>query len=195
MNAKKRCRNCKTYQPAEETLSLNGGNYCNIDCATSYAQRKATEKREKAQRADTRKRKESLKTKPQLTKEAQKAFNAYIRERDKERECISCGRIEVEELHGGAWDCGHYLSVGAYPELRFDERNAHKQCKSCNAGSGKYTKKNYTVTQEYRERLIERIGIDAVNDLEGPNDAAKHSHDDLRNIAKYYKMRLREIRK
>ncbi len=78
--------------------------------------------------------------------QAQKAFNAYIRARDAGLPCISCGETNPPDLHGGQWDCGHFKTVGAYPELRFEERNAHKQCKSCNAGSES--------TQPKRRRLL-----------------------------------------
>ncbi|STV05254.1 protein NinG [Klebsiella pneumoniae subsp. ozaenae] len=67
-------------------------------------------------------------------------------------------------------DCGHFKTVGAYPELRFEERNAHKQCKSCNAGAGKYTAKEATVAQQYEAGLIARYGQEYVDWLNGPHE-------------------------
>lgn len=61
---------------------------------------------------------------PKLIKKAQIAFNAYIRNRDKDKGCISCG--------GDVDHAGHYFSAGQYSALRFDETNVHGQCVGCN---------------------------------------------------------------
>lgn len=149
----------------------------------------------KKQKAD----KESIKTKPQWTKDAQIWFNKFIRMRDAGLDCPSCYRtIEAIEGNdgwkpGGAWDCGHYLTRGAYPELRFHEDNAHRQCKSCNAGSGKYTHKSKTVGEIYRVKLIAKIGLDKVEWLEGPHEPAKYTIDDLKEIIATYKAKCKEL--
>lgn len=44
------------------------------------------------------------------------------RSRNYDKSCISCGETNPPDLHGGQWDCDHFLSVGSHPELRFDER-------------------------------------------------------------------------
>jgi len=95
---------------------------------------------------------------------------------------------------GGSWDCGHFLTVGAFPELRFEPLNAHKQCKSCNGGSGKYTRKNKTVGTDYRERLVQKIGLTKVEWLEGPHEPAKYSIGDIKEIIKEYKAKLKELK-
>ena len=64
------------------------------------------------------------KTIPQLTKKAQEVFNKWIRERDKDLGCISCG--------GSVDHAGHYFSVGQHSALRFHEDNVHGQCIGCN---------------------------------------------------------------
>ena len=66
----------------------------------------------------------SLKPIPKLIKQAEKVFNAYIRNRDKEKGCISCGK-SIDHA-------GHYFSAGHYSGLRFDETNVHGQCAGCN---------------------------------------------------------------
>jgi len=189
----RKCTSCKQRFPQEVMLQTPAGFFHTLDCAISYAQRaqdKArakqlarsnadTKKREKVAREQHRARKEALKSVRQLKKEAQPIFNKYIRIRDKDECCISCGRnnAEVETTDGwkpgGAWDCGHYLSTGAHDELRFEPKNAYKQCKSCNGGSGQYAKKSETVTRQYRINLIERKGIDLVDWLEGPHSLPK----------------------
>ena len=130
---------------------------------------------------------------------AQKAFNAFIRRRDERLNCISCGRTDEEVKKtdgwktGGAWDCGHFLTRGAFPELRFEELNAHKQCKSCNGGSDKYAKKTQLVKDGYRVNLIKKIGLGKVEWLEGKHEPKKYTCEDLKAIELLYKQKLKEM--
>ena len=71
--------------------------------------------------------KEELETVQSLMKKAQKVFNEFIRLRDKDKPCISCGR----ELKG-KFDCGHFWSSGGHKFLTFNEWNCHGQCVACN---------------------------------------------------------------
>ena len=190
-NSKKRCRNCKKYKPSDDMLHLNGGNYCNIECATSYGF-KNKEKGKKIKH-NQEKKKFKLSDRKIRLPAAQKAFNAYIRERDKSDPCISCGEYVTVDMPFGRYDCGHYKTVGGFPELRFEELNAHKQCKSCNGGSGNFSKKDTTVSKEYRINLIKKIGLDKVEWLEGPHEPKKYSCDDLLKIEKYYKQKLKDL--
>ncbi|XKM12681.1 recombination protein NinG [Orbaceae bacterium ac157xtp] len=107
---------------------------CGYKCSTVYMKSPDNKVKEKVSRelnrlakAELKKKKDSLKTRSERLKEAQIVFNAYIRERDKNEPCISCGRY-----HTGQYHAGHYRSVGACPELRFCELNVHKQCSACN---------------------------------------------------------------
>lgn len=147
----------------------------------------------KEQRVAHRAAKEKAKTWKKWRAEAQAAFNKFIRLRDADEPCISCGKTDVQWTVGGAWDCGHYLGVGAYPELRFEELNAHKQCKSCNGGSGKFAKKSKTVSQAYTDRLTVKIGADKVDWLNGPHEATHLSIDDFKEIIVEYKRKLKEL--
>jgi len=196
---RKACRNCNDkFAPFNSTTVV-----CSTPCAIAYAHSRAdkkaiSEKRktDKLARAELKVRREALKTRSAWIKDCQKVFNQYIRRRDAEQPCISCGRTneEVENTDGwkpgGAWDCGHFLSVGSHPELRFIGYNAHKQCKSCNAGSSKYARKGYTVSQDYRTNLVARIGLKLVEWLEGPHEPLKPSIDELKNVKMFYKRQL-----
>lgn len=164
-----------------------------VVCSPLCAIKEVELKKQKEFDKETRKLKKGLKGKNEYKKEAQKVFNKYIRIRDKDDPCISCGRTEVEWTRGGAWDCGHYLTVGGYPELRFNEDNAHKQCKSCNGGSAKYAKKGKTVSDDYRERLIKKIGIEKVERLEGPHEAKNYTIEDYISIKEIYNQKLKEL--
>lgn len=192
----------KTCKCGEKYIQYTSFQNKCVKCLAEVGRKSVQKDREKAQkafRAETRRRKAELKPRSKWLSEAQKVFNKYIRIRDRHESCISCGRNheEVESTDGwkpgGAWDCGHWLSRGAHPELRFDELNAHKQCKSCNGGSGRFTKKNSTVSKDYRERLIKKIGLDAVEWLEGPHEPKKYTIDDLKEIIKVYKQKIKEL--
>ncbi len=140
------------------------------------------------ERVETRKRREAIKTIPELIKEAQVAFNSYIRARDKDQPCICCGRPLGTGDVGGAFDCGHYRSTGSASHLRFDERNAHGQTKACNRyGAGRAV--------DYRVGLIARIGREAVEALEADNTPHKWTRDELIAIRATYKAKLKELEK
>jgi len=150
---------------------------CSVPCA-----RKVPVKVRKAAKATDKARREAVKPRSKWIAEAQAAFNSWIRARDAGLGCISCGRH-----HGGQWHAGHYVSIGAKPELRFDEKNCHKQCQPCNT----HLHGNLVL---YRAALIERYGQMEVTRLEGPNPLRKYSVDDLREIKREYKARLAELR-
>ena len=136
----------------------------------------------KAERESVKKRKEAIKSKADWSREAQTAFNAWIRARDEGLPCISCGRH-----HQGQWHAGHYLSTGARPELRYTESNVHRQCAPCNT----HLSGNAVL---YRIGLINRIGSDAVEWLEGPHELPKLTADDYRAIRDTYRQKLKEIK-
>lgn len=129
----------------------------------------------RADRKATRARLEAIKPRSKWLAEAQAAFNAWVRRRDQYLPCISCQRF-----HQGAWDAGHYLTVGARPELRFDEDNVHRQCVPCN----RHLHGNLI---RYRVGLIERRGLAVVERLEGPHPTSKLTVDDLREIRDRYR--------
>ena len=151
--------------------------------------------KDKKKRKEFAERKKNLRTKSDWLKLAQIQFNKFIRLRDKDEPCIDCGQFGSGEDHftGGKWDAGHYLTRGGYPELRFDEDNCHKQLKTCNGGSGKYAKKNRTVQEGFRIRLITKIGIEKVEWLEGPHEPCHYSIDDLKAIREKYRLKVKEL--
>lgn len=155
---------------------------CSPRCALEVAHRDAAQRARK----ETRVARERLKTRAQWLREAQAAFNAFIRERDRDLPCISCGVMHAPGSRGGDWDCGHYRSTGANPELRFCEVNAHKQCKRCNQHlSGNVA--------NYRIGLLARIGPEMLAWLEGPHEPAKYSIEILHMFRDGYRARRREL--
>jgi len=142
--------------------------------------------RRKDENAKNHAAREALKTLPDLRKEAQAEFNAFIRARDEGKPCICCGNVPKSySLTGGEWDAGHYRSRGAALELAFDERNCHAQLKHCN-------RRAWDVAS-YRKNLIDRIGIDEVESLEGPHPPKHYTRDDLRALRDYYRAKKRAL--
>ena len=146
------------------------------------ADAKAARMAAKVERASIKARKEAIKSRSDWAREAQTAFNAFIRARDEGLPCISCGRH-----HQGQWHAGHYLSTGARPELRYTESNVHRQCAPCNT----HLSGNAVL---YRISLIERIGLEEVERLEGPHPLPKWTPDDYKAIRDTYKKKLKELK-
>jgi len=146
------------------------------------------ERKRKADESGAKKRRNELKKKVRdedrsyWLKKAQQSFNAYIRHRDADLPCISCDSNPNDKnlMTGSRWDCGHYRSVGANPELRFEELNTAKQCVKCNRDlSGNVV--------NYRIGLVKRIGIEKVEWIEGPHSPKKYTIDELKAIDKKYR--------
>lgn len=151
---------------------------CSPECAEELVQREKIAR----QRKESREQRERLKSRSEWLKEAQTWVNRYIRLRDENEPCISCGRH-----HQGQYHAGHYLSTGARPELRFTEINIHKQCSVCN----NHLSGNLVL---YRASLIKKIGLEQVEWLEGPHEPKKHTIDDLKEIIKLYKLKCKEVK-
>jgi hypothetical protein len=173
------CRNCQSSFSPVRPLQVA----CSPMCSLRLVR---TEKKEA--KVQTRTRKAALKTIPDLIKEAQVAFNAYIRARDAGRPCICCGQPLGAGDVGGAFDCGHYRSTGSAPHLRFHEDNAHAQRKYCNRhGAGRAV--------DYRIGLVNRIGLDAVEALESSNAVHKWTREELIEIRKTYAAKAKQLKK
>jgi Bacteriophage Lambda NinG protein len=158
---------------------------CGPVCAIKLAKVK-----QKSDSKNFKERKESIKTIYDLIKDAQKEFNAYVRERDSLKPCICCGRTESmgygTSAHG--WDCGHYRSTGSASHLRFNEDNAHRQLVICNRhGAGRAV--------DYRIGLIARIGLERVEALESNNEVVKWSREELLSIKLKYRQKLKDLKK
>jgi len=154
-------------------------NWCCPDCAIELL----NEKKRKQKQKEKKQAREKLKTRSDWMKDAQAAFNAYIRARDVDQPCISCGRF-----HQGQWHAGHYRPTSTSPALRFNEDNVHKQCQPCNTHM-------HGNLVEYRINLIRKIGFDKLEWLEGPHEPAKYSIEDLKDIKNKYLKLVREMRK
>jgi hypothetical protein len=110
-----------------------------------------------------------------LKKKAIQVFNKWIRERDKEKGCISCG--------GGVHNAGHFYHGHIYSALQFNEVNVQGQCVHCNLSKAGNEK-------GFRQGLIRRYGQDKVDLLDS---AARHRKQwtvlELEQIIKHYDTR------
>ena len=183
-NAKKKCRHCKEYDLVESGIKVPLGWFCSMSCVVQHGKKAATAVSDKRKRQTLTKLKESVKTASEWRVEAQTAFNAYVRYRDRDLPCISCDATGDHDGLGGYWDAGHYRSRGAAKHLSFHLHNCHKQCHKCN----RYLSGNVV---EYRKRLIMRIGSERVDKLENNNDTVKHDITYLRRIKQIFKNKLR----
>ena len=174
-----KCKVCGCY--FVKTISSTQ-KVCSPKCAIILSKEQARKKKEKEERAGRRERKAKLKSRSEWLKDAQSVFNKFIRLRDKNEPCISCGKY-----HTGQYHAGHYRSVGACPELRFCELNVHKQCAPCN------DHKSGNII-EYRINLVKKIGVDKVEWLERQDhEPKKYTIEDCKEIIKYYKAKIKEL--
>ena len=167
------------------------GSKCAIDFVIKQnAKTKAV--KDKAEAKVWREKKAALNdTVPIWKKKAQAVFNKYIRIRDHDKPCVSCGKYEHEIKHsgsGGFWDCGHYRSVGSCPELRFEEKNAHKQCKKCN----QFLSGNHV---EYRFGIVSRISAEELKFIEGPHEPKRYRVNDLKEIYEEFNAKYKALDK
>lgn len=152
-----------------------------VDCVIAIAVKNQAV-RKKAERKEIKEKLLAIKPRSKYMQEAQAAVNAWVRARDEGLPCISCQRH-----HEGQYHAGHFRSVGACPELRFEPDNIHKQCAPCN----NHLSGNIVA---YRPRLIEKIGLERVEWIEGKHDAKKYTIDELKEIAKTYKAKLKALK-
>jgi hypothetical protein len=180
----KKCkvRDCCNYFIPRSSMHSVCGPACASKLVRDKREREETKKLQEQRKKD-RETRDKLKTRAEWLKEAQAAFNAYIRARDADQPCISCGRH-----HTGQWHAGHYLSRGARPELAMHPDNCHKQCAPCNT----HLSGNLVL---YRVNLINKIGLDRVEWLEGPHEPLKLAVTDIKAIRDKYRALAKQLEK
>jgi len=191
----KKCPICSTeYLPWSSTQKVCS----DWQCGLAYSRQqeaikadRAIRKQERLLRDDLRERREKLKGISEWQKEAQAAFNRYIRWRDYYKPCVSCGGVLQHRgsyTTGSAVDASHYRSRGAASHLKFNLFNVHSACTRCNRQlSGNAV--------EYRIRLIDRIGIELVERVEQDNTPRKFTIDYLKRVKAIFTRRARHYEK
>lgn len=169
---------------------------CCYECASAHGKkqveksrqderRKALKQQRETDRAERRRvaeRRQAVQPLSYFRSRAQKAFNEFIRYRDRHLPCISCGRY-----HEGQYHAGHYRTTGANPELRFDEDNCHRQCAPCN----NHLSGNLAA---YRPALITKIGQARFVALMGSHEIPKWKREDYVRIREIYRAKLKALK-
>lgn len=174
MSRPKKCKVCKEVFEPRSTLQT----VCGLLCAIKLSEKQKV----KNERLVYKLQKEKLKSRSDWLKDAQSIFNSYIRKRDDSLACISCGRH-----HHGQYHAGHYRTVGANPELRFEVLNVHKQCSVCN----NHLHGNLI---NYRINLINKIGYEKVEWLESKHEPKKYTVEEIKEIILKYKKLTKELK-
>jgi len=149
-------------------------------CAIEYSKQLQAKKQDSEKRKAKKEFNENDRT--VLLKLAQTVFNKYIRLRDKDLPCVSCGK-QVKE---GMAHASHFKPAGNYSQLRFDEYNVHKSCSKCNV----FLSGNLDA---YRIRIVERIGQEQLDRLDLPNSTKLWTVDELKEIIELYKRKIKEL--
>lgn len=201
--ATRKCRHCKERKRTEDmVITPNNAAFCDQSHLAKYAAEHGSVALAKRRREEKRENKKAVRELNRQSlkwqiKETQREFNKLVRMLDEGQPCISCNRTDdqiTEDWMGGRWDCGHFKTRGGHTELKFCFLNAYRQCKTCNGGSGKYTKKNTTVAKDYEENLRKRMGDCVVEWLNGPHEIEKFTCEQLEQMRAMYTAEQRYIK-
>jgi hypothetical protein len=170
-----RCKNCREKFEAKHFNQK----YCfKPDCVKAWV----TSAKKNNWKKEKKKLKDELETVQSLTKKAQRYFNAFIRERDKAKPCVSCGKKLASKF-----DAGHYFS-STHKNITFDENNVHGQCVRCNRDL-------HGNLLNYQLGIQERIGADELIKLhEEAHKIRKFSREELKDIIELYKEKLKNLK-
>lgn len=198
----RKCRVCKT--PFTSMQSFR--NWCSPPCGSVLALKKLEKKKKCeviADRRETKAKLTKLKGRGYWLARAKKAVqkSRRLEELAKGSGCMSCLRTQEQVVGtdpwrpGGYWDGGHFLSKGSHPELALEPLNIWLQCKTCNAGGGKYARKGYTVNASFEANLIATQGQELVDWLKGPHELKHYTIEQLQAIEAEHTALARAIEK
>lgn len=179
----KKCKVCREQFAPYNSIQPTCGKYeCQVEYATAHAQRAAM-RRARQERKETRAAKERQMTLSDWLKRVERECNKYIKLRDANDGCISCGTRNPNITYAA----GHYRTVKAASHLRFNEDNIHKQCNyNCNS------QKSGNVV-EYRIRLVKKIGLERVEALENDNRTHRYTIDECKQLIAYFKAKCKAL--
>jgi Bacteriophage Lambda NinG protein len=184
LRSKKKLSKCCICKSLFEKRSMSHV-ACSDICAIEVARIKRIKKERIEAAADRKATKEKIEARKGLSYwegRTERACNAFIRKRDENESCISCG-----VTNSTAWQAGHYVSVGANSTLRFNQENIHKQCVQCNMHKG-------SNAIAYRIGLVNKIGYEKVEALEAWHPPFKMTIEYCKELELYYKNKLKELK-
>ena len=153
---KKKCAVCaESFIPQRTSLQK----VCSYQCAITYA--KVLEAKKKQGLDKLRNEKENKDSLSRQIAYTEKKVHEYIRERDKGKPCISCGKGWSSNFQAG-----HRYDKKQHNGVRFDLDNIHGQCPECN----QFLEGNYNA---YEMRLPLRIGEERAASLKTRAEVAQ----------------------
>lgn len=113
---------------------------------------------------------------------ADKYFSIFIRQRDSENglaRCVTCGKVISDP------DCGHFISR-RFQATRYDEQNAHAQCKRCNRfQNGNQYEHGKAIDRMYGEGVADELLVKS-------RMIYKRTTADFLTIAELYKQKIKD---
>lgn len=171
-----KCKQCKrVFTPFNSTIKV-----CGYNCAIEWGKlhpKKTSIKRVSSQIKSEAK--EKLETYSQRVNKVKVIFQKWIRERDKDLPCISCGTTKAS-----SWHASHFKKAELYSGVIFNELNVWRACSKCNI----YLNGNEL---NYRKNLVKKFGSKIVEQLEDLADKTrnyKYTSDELQQIKTKYKL-------
>jgi hypothetical protein len=172
-----KCKFCK-----KEFTQFNSLNkVCSIKCAIELGKLKPAKVNYKRVNSQLKSEaKEKLETYSQKVNKVKVIFQKWIRERDKDLPCISCGTTKAS-----MWHASHFKKAETFSGVIFHELNTWKSCSKCNV----FLNGNEL---NYRERLVKKIGLDqviALEELANETRTKKWTIEELNTIKTKYKIK------
>ncbi|MBL4753755.1 MAG: recombination protein NinG [Flavobacteriales bacterium] len=170
---------------------------CSPACAIAYVQiekgkayDKETTKLKKAFYGNNIGKQHEL-TQPVFNKMRRLEEFKWFHERGLKPVCISCGKENMD------WCCGHFKTVAAQGNLRYDTINTYLQCnKYCNSSLSGNIEGNKT-TRGYKKGLLERFGEvegqKIIDYCETHTEVKKWKCDELIERRQFFNKRIREL--
>lgn len=192
----KKCRECRNPFKPYNTLQVA----CSPRCALAIGKKEAVKKSERlAKQARAERREFNRRDLNWQHERCRRVFNRmrvleemeWFRERGMEPECISCGKTHMD------WCCGHFKTVGAQSNLRYDRSNTYLQCnRYCNSGLSGNIDGNKN-TRGYKRGLVERFGEQEAQRIidycESNTAPANWDWQELEALRKQWNQRIREL--
>lgn len=204
MAAKRKCKHCGAFKrKSEGFISRNNMFFCSVDHAVEWAKTEEAKKKakrikkesERKARVKLKEDKQRIKSYRQKLSEMQSIFNKlrrlqelkWFKDRGQEPTCISCGK----PLGSDQWCNGHFKTVGARPDLRFDPVNSYLQhnhrCNKMLSGD----------IEGYKQGLKRRFGEDEARRImdycNQEQPVIKWSDDEIAHIKQLWRKEIREL--
>ena len=172
-----KCKICK-----KQFVQFNSLNkVCGFKCAIELGKLKPVKVNEKRVNSQLKKEaKEKLETYSQKVNKVKVIFQKWIRERDKDLPCISCGTTKAS-----MWHASHFKKAETFSGVIFNEFNVWRSCSKCNI----FLNGNEL---NYRENLVKKIGVkevEALEQLANETRTKKWTIEELQEIKIKYKIK------